>query len=164
MAIGWYIVPYKRRVGAHRPIRYCAMDDYTTEIIHTYGGAWAETEILGNCAIVKVRAPTQVLNFLNTVEGFKRLPKNRLNDSLADLPAGVKTVLRNYLVDMGYTLLELQDQFGSDLGQYTLRDVLRFATRRRLKPRYDPGSDTIYVDGSSQACRSIDSVDQEVTE
>jgi hypothetical protein len=139
------------------------MNDYTVDI-RTYGGDWTETEVLGNRAIVKVRAPAAVLNALNAVAGFKRVPKDRLDDSLADLPAGVKQALRNELEDMGYTVAEIQERFGGDIGQYTLRQVLRFAARRRRKPRYDAATDTIYADGIVQACRSIESVDAEVTE
>lgn len=168
MAIGWYIVPYKRREagpwGVGPPARYCAMDDYTMQIIYTYDGAWAETEILGNRAIVKVRAPQAVLDFLDSVPGFRRLPKDRLDDSLADLPTAVKSAIRDELLDMGYTLDEIHDRFGADLGQYTLRDVLRFAARRRLKPRYNPADDTIYMDGEVQTCRPVEDVDAEVTE
>lgn len=165
MAIGWYIVPYKRRNDPGEEVaRYCAMNDYTQQIIYTYDGAWTETEILGNRAIVKVRAPAQMLEFLDTVPGFRRLPKNRLDDSLADLPLGIKSALRDELLDMGYTLDEIHERFGSDLGQYTLRDLLEFAATRRLKPRYNPANDTIYLDGEVQRCRSIESVDEEVTE
>jgi len=165
MSIGWYIVPYKRDTSLPGTIRrYCAMDDYTQEIIYTYGGNWTETEVLGNRAIVKVRAPAAVLTALNSVAGFKRIPKDRLDDSLVDLPTGVKQALRNELVDMGYTVAEVQERFGDDIGQYTLRDVLRFAARRRLKPRYESSTDTIYVDGIVQACRSVESIDREVTE
>lgn len=166
MAIGFYIVPMKRATGGWVTVatRYCAMDDYTQQIIYTYDGAWTESEILGNRAIVKVRAPAQLLEFLDTVPGFRRLPRNRLNDSLADLPTGVKSALRDELLDMGYTMDEVHDRFGSDLGQHTLGDVLRFMATRRLKPRYNPADDTIYVDGEVQACRSIESVDEEVQE
>ena len=162
--IGWYICPYKIRQefpGAPRNMRYCAMDDYT-QVIFAKNGNWTETEILGDRAIVKVRAPQGVLNALNGV--FKRLPKNHLNDSLSDLPAGVKTALKNELLDMGYSLIEIKNRFGSNLGQYTLRDVLKFAARRRLKPRYHSGADEIILDGPVQACRTLELVDNEVQE
>lgn len=161
MAVGWYIVNYERKVDQPLPTRYCAIDDYTAEI-QGYGGWWTETEILGNRAIVKVRARPAVLTALNSI--FKRLPKNRLDDSLADLPPGVKQALKDELLDMGYTVAEILEHLPSDLGDYTLRDVLRFAARRRLKPRYNPETDTIICDGIEQTCRALESVDAEVTE
>lgn len=161
MAIGWYVVPYKRRTGEDRPTRYCSMDDHTATI-HAAGGAWAETEVLGNRAIVKVRATPAILTQLNGVAGFIRLPKDILDDSLASLSTGAKTAIRNELQSAGYTLGEIQARFGSDLGQYTLRDVLRFFASRRLKPRYDVGTDAIILDGAVQPCRDIESVDGEV--
>ena len=163
MPVAWYIVRYKRdqREGTPHPARYCAIDDYTTQI-YGYGGEWTETEVLGNRAIVKVRARKAILDALDAV--FKRLPKNRLDDSLVDLPTGVKQALRNELLDMGYTVGQILEHLPGNLGDYTLRDLLRFATRRRLKPRYDAQTDTIHCDGIVQACRPIESVDAEVTE
>ncbi len=163
MPVAWYIIPYKRRVGSRRPRRYVEIDDYTSQI-RAAGGDWSETEVLGNRALVKVRASAGILAALNDVPGFRRIPKDRLDDSLSDLSAGVKTALRNEIFDMGYTVSEVQDKFGSDLGAYTLRDVLRFMTRRRRKPRYDSGADEIVLDGLNQPCRDIDSVDFAVTE
>ena len=160
MAIGWYIVPYKRYTGSLQPIRYCAMDDYTATIGPTN---WAESEVLGNRGVVKVKATAAILSNLNDVVGFVRLPKNALDDSLSDLSPAVKAAIRSQLRDMGYTLAEIQTRFGDDIGQYTLRDVLRFAATRRLKPRYDTELDEIICDGAIQSCRSIDDIDAEVT-
>lgn len=159
MPIGWYIAPYNRRDRGDRVGRYCAMDDFTAEI-YGAGGQWTETEILGNRAIVKVRATTEILQTLNGV--FKRLPKDRLDDPLSSLSNAAKTALRNELQDQGYTLAEIQARFGSDLGQFTLRDVLRFMASRRRKPRYDAGSDTIILDGEIVPPRPVDDVDAEV--
>lgn len=158
MAIGWYIVPYSRREGP-RPVRYCAMDDHT-ETILADGGDWREVEVLGNRAIVKVRASAATLSTLNGI--FKRLPKNALNLSLSDLTNPQKIALRNELTDAGYSLAEIQARFGSDLGQFTLRDVLRFMATRRNKPRYDANLDEIFLDGPVQACNDIDALDLQV--
>lgn len=158
MAVGWYIVPYKRDTR-WRAARYPEIDDYTDQI-QAAGGRWAETEVLGNRCLVKVRAPTAVLDALDGV--YKRLPKDRLDDSLADLPAGVKQALKDEALDMGYSVAELRARFPGDLGDYTLRDVLRFMATRRLKPRYDSETDSIILDGVAQACRRVDSVDTEV--
>jgi hypothetical protein len=158
MAIGWYLVPYKRLAGERFPVRYCAMDDFTAAI-RVEGGDWAETEVLGNRAIVKVRASAASLAAIDAEPGFVRLPKDRLNDSLASLSAGQKTALRNILTDMGYTLAEIQAALGADIGQKTLADVLRFMATRRKKPRYDRDADEIILDGDDQPCRMVESVD-----
>lgn len=160
--IGWYIAPYKniaRTPGGNKTKRYCAMKDYKSSI-WADGGTWGYTEVLGNRAIVKVRASEETLNILNGV--FKRIPKDRLDDSLSDLPSGVKQALKNEAIDMGYTIAELQERFPNDLGTYTLKQFLKFLATRRLKPRYDPVTDTVIVDGIIQVCRPLEDVDAEV--
>lgn len=156
----WYIVQYKRRLPARRPSRYCAMDDYTQQIIYKDGGNWSEAEVLGDRAIVKVKAEETTMETLNGV--FKRIPKDLLDDPLSDLSAGVKTALKNEALDMGYTLAEINDKLPNPIGTYTLRDVLKFMATKRLKPRYDKDTDTIVCDGIEQQARSIESVDEAV--
>lgn len=158
MPIAWYIVPYQviRREDTYRRVALC---DFHKQIVAD-GARWTETEILGDRAIVKVRASDAMLSVLDAE--YKRIPKDRLDDSLRDLPPAIKKALKNELVDMGYNLAEIKDRFGDDLGSYTLRDVLKFAARRRLKPRYIPETDTIVCDGIVQGCRSIESVDSEI--
>jgi len=164
MSIGWFICPYKRGTNQGPfPTRYCAMDDFTNQI-NAVGGTWSETEILGNHAIVKVRATDALLTTINAAGGFTRLPKNKLDEPLSDLSPAVKTILRNKLNSLGYTLLEIQEALGDDIGSLTMRDLLRFASRRRLKPRYDRDTDTIILDGPTQPVRSIDNVDGTVKE
>ena len=164
MPVGWYIVPYKHKVQRFwtgSPIRYCAIDDYTQQIVAA-GGKWTETEILGNRAIVKLRASQVILNQADTL--FKRLPKDRLDDPLSDLPVAVRQALKNEVLDQGYTIEEVQSRFGDDLGSYTLRQVLKFMATRRKKPRYDSQADIIVFDGPDQPCRPIESVDAEVSD
>ena len=164
MAVGWFVVPYKRRVDDPMPVRYPAIDGFTSEIL-SYGGAWSETEVLGNYCIVKVRAPVAVLSALADVPGFRRLPKDRLDDPLSDLPVVVLRAIRDALEDMGYPLAEIKERFGltiGDLANYSLRDVLLFACRRRLKPRYDSGADEIILDGPIQPVKPLQWVDDEV--
>lgn len=164
MAIAWFICLYKRRIsvfGAHVAIRYTAMDDFTLNI-GADGGVWSETEVLGNQAVVKVRASVATFATIAATAGFRRLPVDRLNDSLSSLSVAEKLALRTVLTDAGYTLAEVQAALGTDLGTRTLGDVLRFMATRRLKPRYDVLSDTFVLDGAVQACRSVESVDAEV--
>jgi len=159
--VGWFIVPYKRDLLDTSPTRYCAMGDFT-DVIRADGGAWSETEVLGNRAVVKVRASDMTLTTIALAPGFRRLLKSRLNDSLSDLTPAQRRALRDELEAMGYPLSEIRSRLGNDLGPFTLGDVLRFAATRRIKPRYDQSTDTILLDGPIQPCRSVDSVDVEV--
>jgi len=162
MAIAWFLCPYKRVAGSKHPARYCGMDDYTATILAD-GGTWAETEVLGSQAIVKVRAGAATLTTIADATGFVRLPVERLDDPLSSLSSAAKTAIRNKVISLGYTAAELTARFGSDLGAYTLGDLLRFVATRRLKPRYDAVNDVIICDGATQPVRSIESVDAEVT-
>lgn len=164
MPIGWYVVPYKiydRIPGAPRNMRYCAMDDYTSEI-RADGGHWAESEVLGNQAIVKVRASVATLSMLDGQ--FERCPKDRLDDPLADLSTASKNRLKNLGRNMGYSTAEIRKELPNDLGSYTLRDVLKLFSTKRKKPRYDPDLDAIILDGPDQKCRPVESVDSEIKE
>ena len=157
--MAWYLVPYKRTITGPQPGRYCAMDDFTAQI-RADGGDWSETEILGNMAIVKVRASTETLQVLNAA--FTRLPVDRLKEPLSSLTAGQLTTLRNRVLALGYDLQELRDALGDDLSVLTLKDVLRFMASRRKRPRYDADTDTIILDGRDQACRPVESVERAV--
>jgi len=162
MAIAWFIVSYKRRDVRGRPGRYCAMDDFTEQIV-AEAGAWAETEVLGNAALVKVRASSTLLDKIASVEGFKRIPiHSKLSESLADLSAAQKTAIRNKIVALGYSESEVGTSLGENIGAKTLGDLLRFIAQRRLKPRYDDKTGAIVCDGIAAPTRSIESVDAEV--
>lgn len=160
MPVAWYIVPYKIRADEAELIRYPAIDDYTRQI-YANGGRWAETEILGDRCIVKVRAAAAVLTALDGI--YTRIPKDRLDDSLASLPGAVKVALRNEILDAGYSLAEIQNRFGSDLGQHTLRDVLRFMATRRITCRPDHVNRVFIFDGPAVSCDDIDRIDVEVS-
>jgi hypothetical protein len=157
----WFICLYKRRIDPHRGIRYCAMDDFTSQI-RADGGRWSETEVLGNRAIVKVNASLSTLEAIASEPDFKRIPKDRLDDSLSDLPNSVKKALSKGLEDMGYSIEEIRAKFGNDLGSYTLRDLLRFMASRRLKPRYNQTTDTIEFSDIVVIPKLIEDVDREV--
>lgn len=135
------------------------MDDFTPQIVAD-GGLWGETEVLGDRAIVKVRASAETITVLDSV--FKRLPKDRLDDSLGDLPKGVINALKNEVLDMGYTLAQAQDTLGADWKQKTLRDVLEFMATRRRQSRYDAENNLVVLDGPDQHCRPIGHVDMAV--
>lgn len=158
MPVAWYIIPYVRVTPA--PGLLAARAVALVVDAPTFKN-WREVECLGNRAIVKVNASASVLSQLDAA--YKRIPKNALDDSLADLSNAAKTALRDELLDMGYTLQEVQNRFGNDLGAYTLRDVLRFMASRRRKPRYDSGTDTIVLDGEEVPGEDIDALDRIVT-
>lgn len=117
MATAFFIAPYKRDLSFPGPARYCAMDDFTP-LIRTDGGDWAEAEIVGNRAIVKVRASDATLNTIASEPTFARLP---------DIAAA----------------------------------MAQWSPRR--KPRYDPATNQIILDGPFQWTRSIASINSAVS-
>lgn len=162
MAIAWFICPYRRVVGADHPTRYCAMDNYTAQIVAD-GGVWAETEVLGGVALVKVRASDETLDTIAADVSITRIPAVwRLTDTLSSLTAGQKNAILNKVQALGYSLVEIQTRFPDDIGTYTLGDVLRFVASRRLRPHYDVDTDTIICDGSSQPVTPIEKIDEKV--
>ena len=166
MALAWFVVPYKRRdIEPGRPGRYCAMDDFTVTI-HADAGAWTETEVLGNVALVKVRASATILATIASTTGFYRVTNHwLLSDSLADLTTTQRNAIQTRLLAMGYTQAEINAVMGSTLAlwrQMAFGVLLNLIATRRLKPRYDTSTDTIICDGPIQPVRSIVSVDSEI--
>lgn len=156
--MAWFLCPYRRQSDVPFPARECAMNQFT-DLIRADGGDWSETEVLGDAAIVKVRASAATLAGINATAGFTRLPKDLLDDPLSSLTNTQKTALRDLIESLGYPRAEWQAALGTNLGERTLREVVRFIATRRRKPRYDQATDTIILDGPVQACRSIDEVD-----
>ncbi len=161
MAIAWFICPYKRRLDHHMPARYCAMDDFTKQL-RDAGGDWREVEILGDRAIVKVRGPSAALTSIAATQGFRRLPSNDANKPLSELTQGQRTFLKNLVIDAGYTREEF-DEAHPDMNVLTMKHVLRFLARRRLKPRYDEATDEIVLDGIVQQPESVDKLNGIIT-
>jgi hypothetical protein len=169
MAYAWFICPYKRRdriIGSvHKVGRYCAMDDFTTQI-RSDGGDWSESEVLGNHALVKVRANDVTIAAIAATTGFIRLSaKWTLSDTLGDLTAVQHTTVNNKLLSLGYTQAEIDTAMGATLAQWrtkTFEQLLDLVATRRLKPRYIEATDTIVCDGAVQPVRSIYEVDNEV--
>jgi len=164
MAIAWFITRYKRRDRfPGKPFRYCAMDDYTPQI-YSASGRWTETEVLGGYAIVKVKAPDAVLQTIAADPLFQRIPLNLLTQSLGELTPGQRRAIQDRIEAMGYTAEEIRSALGSNWASFTLGQVLRFAASRRRKPSYDAVQDEIVLDGTIEACRPVDSVDEEIQE
>lgn len=160
--IGWFIVPYARRASSIGYVRYCKIDDFTSQIVAS-GGHWSESEVLGNCAIVKVRAPQAGIDQLDAQPGFIKIPVQLLGDSLSSLSSTKKTQIRNKLEEMGYTPAEIQADLGTDLGTKTLRQLLIFITKRRIRPRFDSVLDDIVFDGPVESCKTVDQLNGEVS-
>lgn len=164
--MAWFICPYKRRIYPDTPVqwpeRYCAMDDFTAQI-RADGGTWSEAECLGDHAVIKVRASAAILTLIAAAPGFTRIPKDLLDETLADLSNAQRTAIVNKLESLGYTAQEIRDRLGVNISSRTLRDVLRFALTRRRKPRYDASTDTIILDGPVLACKPIEALDAEVS-
>ena len=81
-AVAWFVAPYKNYPGEPNA-RYCAMDDYTA-IIVADGGAWDESEINGNQAIVKVRAKQATLDLIASNPDFFRYHDTKLEGDFKD--------------------------------------------------------------------------------
>ena len=139
------------------------MDDYTP-LIYGEGGRWAETEVLGNYALVKVRASQATLDTIAVDPVIFRIPLNHLDLRLGDLTPQQRNALQDRVIAMGYTAEEIKAVLGNNWADVTLGQVLHFAASRRRKPRYDAVQDEIVLDGIIQACRQVESVDAEVTE
>jgi hypothetical protein len=158
MAVGWFIAPYVRRASPFGVIRYVVVNDLTPAI-RADGGGWSETEVLGQAAVVKVRASAATLTAVAALSGVDRIPVAALDDPLSSLSNAQKNAIRSRVQALGYTLAELNAALPGDLGSFTLRQLLTFIAQRRRKVRYDAGTDTIIDDGAVQPVRSLASVD-----
>lgn len=161
MAVGWGICPYKVAGVAPDQYRYCAIDDFTPQILAD-GGSWAEAECLGNHAVVKVRASLATLLLIDGTPGFVRIPRRTaLSESLSDLTASEKTTIQNKLNALGYSNAEILAKLGGDLALITLGDLVRFVISRWRKPvsLVDGIVSFSSTDWPSGAPRRIESVD-----
>ncbi len=166
MALGWFIVPYKRRDVEGSPGRYCGADDFTAQIL-AEGGLWDETEILGDVALVKVRASAATLTSIGTVGGVFTVPQKwiEMQDSLVSMTAGERNQLQSAVLSLGYTQAELDAAMGNTLvlwRTHVLGDLLNMAATRRLRPRYVPATDTIVCDGPAQTVKPVTLVAEKV--
>lgn len=138
MAYGWFICPMQTVDGGPPfPLRLrCAMDDFTPQI-NAEGGKWAYTDVLGNVALVKVRASDTLLTTIGGTQGFIRITnKFVLSDTLADLTAVQRNAIQNRLLVMGYTQTEINAAMGSTLAQWqthTFLDLLNLIAAKRFK-------------------------------
>lgn len=164
MAYAWFICGYKLK--PNRPhMRYCAMDDFTAQI-QADGGSWAESEVLGGYAVVKVRANAGTLTTIAGAAGFQRIPTHWvLTDTWSDLTSAQRTAIQNKALALGYTQAEIDAVMGNTLAlwrQKTLGQLLRFIAQRRLLARWDDVQGQIVLDGEAVACEPIANVDIKV--
>lgn len=141
MPVGWFMVPYQQLTRADGRVgRACAMNDFNSQILADpeYAGSepWSEVEVLGNTAIVKVRASAALLTTINGTAGFDRIPPRflTLGQTMADLTAGERTNMRNRALALGYTAAEADTEMGGTLALWrgkTVRQFLRFIATRR---------------------------------
>lgn len=160
MPIAFYIVPIVRI----NPPRNGLLADREIALNIDFPqleGQWDCIEILGNRTIVKINTTASNLLLLNAA--YKRIPKDRLDDTLSSLSNAAKTALRDEILDMGYTLQEINNRFPDGIGNYTLRDALRFMATRRIEPNYDANTDSIVFTGDIVVCGDIDLLDRRIT-
>jgi hypothetical protein len=168
MALGWFITDYVRKDKNGRPTRICRMNDFTATIF-AEGGDWAEVEVLGGYAIVKVRASSAILTTIAGTAGFQRIPPafTDLSTTMGSLTTTQRTAILNRILAMGYTNEEINTVLGTNLAGWrtkTLGQLLHFVTSRRRKPRYDAIASAIVLDGEIVACESVETVDETIIE
>lgn len=161
--VSWFIAPYKIKASPFpgRFTRYCAVYDFEPQI-KADGGAAAETEVLGDRAIVKVRASVQTLNLLNG--SFYRFPLIKRSTRLSLLRSAARVAMRTELLAMGYLRSEISARFGTGFTNNNIGDVMAFATRRRRQPRYDKAVGKFLFDGRVRDCTAILTIDAMVAE
>lgn len=157
MPVRWGFAPYALKDGPvpGQKIRYCAIDDFTTQILAD-GGDWKEAECLGDYAIVKVRASAATLTAINAAPGFIAIP-DRFTDlslTLGDLTTGERNALTNFLLARGFTQTEITTAIGNTNGAWrlkTLRQVLQFALSRWRRPLMFDGNGNLVFESQDHA-------------
>lgn len=159
MPVGWFVAEYTVTRG--QPVRW-PLPHNVLQQLNEAGAPWAAAEMLGQRALVKVRAPDAALSAIAGLAGVRRLPKDRLDDPLSDLPKAARDALQQLVLDMGYTRAEVRTRFGNDLGAFTLRDVILFMLGRRRRVRWDRTTDQVVEDGPELPGASLEDIDGRV--
>lgn len=131
--------------------------DWHTEKIRADGGSWREVEVLGNRALVKVRASPATIAEIAADPHCRRIPVALIDRPLSDMTAGQRNAIRDELTAMGFPLQEIRERLWNDLSAVTMRQVFRFMASRRVKPRWDGAS--LVFDGPVRPCESVDDLD-----
>lgn len=166
MALAWFLAPYK--VGTDeegQPFRYVAVHDFTAQILAD-GGVWREAEMLGDFAVVKVRASAATLTAINAAPGVLRVPNHTtLTDTLGDLTAGQRTAILNFALARGFTQAQIDAALPANWANVTLGQVLRFLISRWQRPSAIVAGATIFenTDWAGGAPSTIEAVAARVT-
>ena len=100
MEIRWYLCPYDVMPFRESAIvRRPAIARYIPVVPNLDGSNWDEVEIMGNHIIVKVDAPASVHTLIASDPDFLVIPST--------LPLGVRPLLQNKLLSLGYTQSEI---------------------------------------------------------
>lgn len=159
MPIAWYIVPYVRDpsppTGPWLPGLTLALNVDAPEL----AGTWEAIEAGAGYAVVKIKAEDKTLETLDAL--YKRLPSDDLKSGLDTVPADEKNGLRQTLLDMKYTEIEIDAQFPRGFDGHTLEEVVKFMASRRRLPRYDEAKDEHVFDGAEIAedAKRVDDLD-----
>jgi len=164
MSVGWFVAPYNQKAltGYRARFRYCAMQDFDAAI-RSDNGDWCEGEILGNSAIVKVRASLVTLSDIASTGGFSRLPGTDLNERLTALTTVQERQLQDLAGSLGYSGVEIDRSLGTDVRGKTLREYLTFLSTRRVRPRWDSPTQQIVFDQEIVPCRNLNDIDRNVS-
>jgi len=164
MATAWYICGYKVH-PVRLNLRICTMDNFTAQISQD-AGEWAESECLGDAAVVKVRASHATLATIAGTTGFDRIPWDwLLQDTMVDLSNAQYNVVRGRVRQMGYSDAEIDAGLGANVTAWrtkTFIDLLNFICQRRIVPRFDRILQQIIFDGEAVACKSPAEIDAKV--
>lgn len=130
LVTGWFCVPYSPHPRRARA-RYVAIDDQTPEIFGC-GGAWSESEIAGDRAVVRVRSTSAMLsNLSRRYRNLSETEARRLTPRLATLVHAVRAQAPS-LEQRG--LLARWRGVGFSLGWRLPEDVMSWAVKRGLEP------------------------------
>ncbi len=140
MAVAWFIVRFNITIFAQAiftPLpcmaeRNSALDE---PALLANGGRFRRIE-LSDRLIYKISASQGVLDAIAALPGVKLMPTNRLDDALSTLTVNQRNALKNELLDQGYTQADIDAEF-PNLGQATLRQMLKFMSRTKTLPAFD---------------------------
>jgi hypothetical protein len=159
----FFVANYKLRAGTLHPTRYVATDDFTPQI-QADGGTWSEVEVLGpnlGVAIVKVKAQDTTIAAIAADPDHTRFPKDNFGDALSSLSNAKLNALRNFILGLGWTQLELDNALPNGIQNVTLSQVLRFLATHKLTAGAN-GTGGIVMVLPKIPCESVDALDNQI--
>lgn len=166
MPIAWFLCPRVRLrdVPAPRVRTTCVLNDHLARI-EADGGAWDGAVVLGGFDLCKVRASDATIAFLSSQPDILYLLGDTPLDTQMALKQQEYNVVNTRLKTQGYSQAEIDAALGSSVSAWnthTYRDLLNFISSRRLKPRYDSATDTVFWDGVEQPVTPPDVADERI--